>query len=231
MYLYSNRRRAMKNFGLLCVALLLIGCAGTGNVIQTPGTSSLADGEVARLEIPYALTLLSVDGEQVASPRSDGSSKARLLPGTRRLHFAYEKNWGNPDTYDWVYSAHVVEIELNAQPGDLYRAGYPEPANRRAAVELARDLRVWIDSSEGTRAASQQIAAYGSPLTRLIRSDSGESASGAAVASASTAAAGDSVDQAEALLAEQDALQRLKLWWKLASDGQRKDFQQWIETQ
>jgi uncharacterized protein YccT (UPF0319 family) len=218
----------MKNFGLLCVALLLGGCAGHGNVIQTPGTSSLADDTLARVEIPYALTLLAVDGEPVAAPRSDGSSVARLVPGTRRLHFAYEKNWGNPGTYDWVYSAHVVEIELTALPAVLYRAGYPEPANRRAALKLAQDLRVWIDGPDGTRVASQQIAAHGSPLSRLIRSNGGESAAGAAVAGAPAV---DSVDQAEALLADQDALQRLQLWWKLASDEQRKAFRQWIDLQ
>lgn len=218
----------MKNFGLLYVALLLIGCAGNGSVIQTPGTSSLADDALAVVELPYALTLLAVDGEPVAAPRSDGNSHAHLVPGTRRLHFAYEKNWGNPGTYDWVYSAHVVEIELSARAGVLYRAGYPEPANRQAAVRLARDLRLWIDSPDGTRVASRQVAPYGSPLSRLIRSNGGESTAGAAVAPAATA--GNSVDQAEALLAEQDALQRLKLWWKLASDEQREEFQQWVRT-
>ncbi|MDH3716423.1 MAG: DUF2057 domain-containing protein, partial [Gammaproteobacteria bacterium] len=208
-------------------------CAGKGNVIQTPGTSSLADDAVARVEIPYALTLLAVDGEQVAAPRSDSSSRARLMPGTRRLRFAYEKNWGNPDTYDWVYSAHVVEIELRARPGVLYRAGYPEPANRHEAVKLAVDLRMWVDSPDGTRVASRTGAPHGSPLTRLIRSNSGAATSYTAAASAPAAASGtgDSVDQAEALLSDQDALQRLKLWWKLASDEQRKAFQQWIKTQ
>ena len=229
----------MRTFGLLCAASLLIGCAGNANVIQTSGTFSLADAEVARLEVPSALTLLTADGEKVASVQAHETYEVHLIPGPRRLRFAYEKNWGNPTTYDWVYSDHVVEIVFTAQAGVLYRADYPRPQNRNAARRLADDLRVWVDSPDGTRVESRQVGPHGSPLARLIGWEAGtsggdEPATGAAAPAAAAAvgsSAGNSVDQAEALLAEQDALQRLKLWWKLASEEERRQFQEWVEAQ
>jgi len=229
----------MRTFGLLCVALSLIGCASNGNVIQTSGTHSLPEAEIARVEIPSALTLLTADGEKIASIQAHDTYQVHLVPGPRRLRFAYEKNWGNPTTYDWVYSDHVVEIVFTPQAGVLYRADYPRPQNRNAARRLADDLRVWVDSPDGTRVESQQVGPHGSPLARLIGSQAVTSGGGgepaAGVAAPATAAvasnAGNGVDQAEALLAEQDALQRLMLWWKLATDEERSQFQEWVEAQ
>ena len=228
---YRERGERMRTFGLLCAALWLISCASNGDVIQTSGTHSLPDAEIARMEIPSALTLLTADGEKIVSVQAHDTYQVRLLPGPRRLRFAYEENWGNPSTYDWVYSDHIVEIVFTAQAGVMYLADYPRPENRNAARRLADDLSVWVDSPDGTRVESQQVGPHGSPLTRLV--SGGESA--ASVAAPATAAVGSStgssVDQAEALLAEQDALQRLMLWWKLATDEERSQFQEWVEAQ
>ncbi len=214
----------MRTFVLLCAVALVSSCASKGNVIETSGTAALTDAEVARVAISNALSLLTVDGKAVPSPRGHARYEVRLAPGSRRLRFAYEENWSNANEYDWVYSDHAVEIVLDARPGFLYRAEYPEPTNLREARQLAGDLRVWIDDSLGKRIESRQVAAHGSPLTRLI----GTRAGSAAAAAPPPGANGDRVGEAEALLAEQDALQRLKLWWKLASTEQRRRFQAWI---
>lgn len=214
----------MKIFRLVPVVVVVCACAGGGSVIQTPGTAQMDDAVVARLSVPNALTLLTVDGEEVPASRGYDSYEVRLAPGTRRLRFAYEKNWGSAGEYDWVYSDHVVEIVFDVYSGARYTTGYPEPANRNAAMRLADDLRVWIDDPAGRRLTSRQVAAHGSPLTRLL-------ARGSAAAVTDAASGSDSVGQAEAVLAQQDALERLKLWWKLASDSQREQFQVWIKTQ
>jgi len=218
---------------MLYMVVLLSSCAGNGNVIETSGTPLLPDAAVARVTIPNALTLLTVNGEKVPASRSRDSYQVRLVPGPRRLRIAYEEDWGKASDYDWVYSDHVVEVVLTARAGVVYRMGYPVPANRSAARRLAGDLRVWIDEPDGTRVESRQVTAHGLPLTRLISIGAAASAPDApdtAAAAVAAAPGGDKVDQAEALLAEQDALQRLKLWWKLASDAQRQQFQAWIET-
>jgi len=244
----------MKYFGRLCVALLVAGCAGTGGVLETSGTQSLGDDAVALVKVPNALSLLAVDGKKVDPAVGTVGYDVRLLPGTRRLRFAYEENWGNPSTYDWVYSKHVVEVVLEARAGVTYTAGYPEPGNVIEARDLASDLRVWIDDPVGGRATSKKVAEHGSPGSRLFSggsTDIGEEAeaagadtstvsavggSGVVVPSAGIIAAGagtagDSAEGATAQQSQQDPLQRLKIWWKLASEEDRRAFQAWVETQ
>ncbi len=237
------------------MALLVAGCAGTGGVLETSGTQSLGDDAVALVKIPNALSLLAVDGKKVDPAVGADGYDVRLLPGTRRLRFAYEENWGNPSTYDWVYSKHVVEVALEARAGVTYTTGYPEPSNAVEANKLASDLRVWIDDPAGGRAASKKVATHGSPGSKLFSGGDAEiveeaqeadavtsaaaggSASGVVVPSAGIIAAGagssggDSAEVATAQQSQQDPLQRLKIWWKLASEEDRRAFQAWVETQ
>lgn len=236
------------------MALLVAGCAGTGGVLETSGTQSLGDDAVALVKVPNALSLLAVDGRKVDPAVGADAYDVRLLPGTRRLRFAYEENWGNPSTYDWVYSKHVVEVVLEARAGVTYTAGYPEPSNATGARDLANDLRVWIDDPVGGRATSKKVAAHGSPGSRLFSGGSTDIGAEAEAASADTGtvsgaggsgvvvpsagiiaagagSAGDSAAGAASQQSVQDPLQRLKIWWKLASEADRRAFQAWVETQ
>lgn len=216
---------------MLCAAFVVGGCAGNSNVIRTPGTESRPVTELARLQIPHALTLLSVDGEKLDSVRSPNDYEVALKPGLRRLRFVYEKEWGNPNTYDWVYSEQVVEIAFEMRPGVVYRAGYPAVANRYEAARMARDLRVWIDAPDGTRTSSQQVALYGSPFMRLLRSEGNDENITAGAATGAASGTAGNPDLSAAAASEHDALQRLKLWWNLASNEQRRAFLLWTETQ
>lgn len=221
-------------------------CASPVKPVQVYPGPARPDSEVAKVLVPPELEILTVDGEDIEVPFADISDyELRLLPGSHELVMVYQKLWNDEATGKLVVSD-AVGVQLDAKAASSYQLEYERPRNMDAAEQSARDFKVTlVDPISGQRTESYFVESYGPPLNRALRNvfsrgektatrratpepDTAQASVTAGAASVSGPSDQDSAVAAEQVIAEQDPLDRLKFWWKLADEQQKKAFRIWI---
>lgn len=211
------------------VILLSAGCASVEGPVRAYEGPPRTATEVATLTAPQALEVLSVDGRKLELPYGEGEYEVHMLPGSHRIRAAYRETWGDATSSILVVSD-VVVFDAEVGAGQRLRLDYAAPENMVEAQRFADNPRMWLeDGATGRRVEPVDIASRGSIMNRIARE---AAVGGAADAPAPAAtAAPDNAAAAEDMLLRQDALERLKFWWKLAPVEDRAAFKEWMAGQ
>lgn len=201
----------MRPAGLSALALVLAGCA-TGRVYQMYDGSPRPADQVARLVVPNAIDVYSIDGKVVYDfLLKAGKSEVHLLPGPHSVVARYNKIWVEGPEGQQAVKSGLVGMNFDARAGRCYRIAFPEPQDLDAAVKFADHVKLWI---EDTRPDTPATVAAKPTLAKP------DAASSPAPASSNTPVAAK--PDAESL-----PLQNLKFWWQKAGEQDRRQFKEW----
>ncbi len=190
--------------GLL--AAFLTGCA-SGRVYRMYDGPPRPGGEVARLAVPNAIDLYSIDGKVVHDfLLKAGASEVDLLPGVHAVAARYDQIWFEGLDGQRAVKSGLVGIQFDARAGHRYRIAFPEPQDLENAVKFAEHVHLWI---EELGAGPVAIPANAPPSSAAVPSP--------ALTPAANAAPADSLP-----------LQNLKFWWQKADDRDRRQFREWM---
>lgn len=227
--------------------VLLSSCASASKPIRAYAGAERPAAEIARFQVPSALEILAFDGKKLETPYVPGSQyELEVLPGEHVLKVVYAELWGDPTSSEHVTSDAFL-FKLSVSAGRTYKFKHNGPEDLVAAdfTQLS-DIRIWIEQPEtGQAVKAENVTAYGSEVTRaILPSLSGQDAASSDVrlgtvqtmpaavpANQNSSQSETSALTAEQIISRQNAVDRLKFWWKLADEKQRKDFKAWIENQ
>lgn len=237
---------------LIIYFLSLFACAGAAGPIRLYEGTKKPDDEIARLLVPSELEVVAIDGEELDVPYvPDSQYQVELLPGDHQIAVVYSEYWGDPTVGNLVVSdAFYFRIALAA--GSTYMFKHDAPEDLMNADISPRDIKIWLEQPQtGQTINAVSRGTYGTLLARTIRQlgtgkeagkpkavvnspaiDSGEMDSEKQTAATSQTLAtqnDSSALLAEQIISQQNALVRLKFWWKMADGKQRKAFQVWID--
>lgn len=236
--------------GPMIVAFLLSACAAVSNdgPVRLYTGAKKPDSEVVRLIIPGELKVEKLDGKKVETPYVPGGNyELQLLPGDHRIRIFYEEFWGDL-TSGAMEKSDIFNFNLAAAAGSTYvfKHDGPKDVTNVDIGKSAKYIKIWVkhqDSGQTTHAASKIESGI---VADMMRKAAGTAKQGEVVGQdgtpvatanvtspatepAQTLAKGTaaSTAMAEKIVSEQDALDRLKFWWKMADEKQRKAFQAW----
>jgi len=219
----------MKYRGLIPASLLAIfmsACSAPGTLRFYQGPPKSPE-QLAIVIVPAAITIRSIDGKSVDSPSKEtGTYQVELPPGHHLIAFRYEYFWGSNESGRMVKSDQTgVDAVFNA--GSTYTLTYKEPQSMDEAYDLTRHFSVTlVDNQTGQSYASYNIDNLDSILAAKGML-SGQTQATQTVKSTPTEAANMS-DQADKAVS-QDPVKRLKFWWLMSNDKQRKEFIDWMK--
>ena len=236
---------------LLIYAITLSACAGIENPLQVYEGGKKPEGEIVTLVMPYELKVEQLDGKSLDTPYvPEGQYQLHLLPGNHQIMVFYEEFWGDASSGS-IEVSDFFNFKLTTTAGSHYIFEHTGPDDRLNADnwESASDINIWVkhlDTGQNTQAASRidggLIASLTRPSTSNIKEGVVETKTATAptddLATTSLPAAAPPLAEDDAastalagqIISQQDALERLKFWWKTADDKQRKEFQAWTWT-
>lgn len=229
----------LKLFFALSVAVVLAGCGTTFKSVQTWEGPSAERNQIAILEKPGSVKVLSVNGQDMDNFLMDDIElNYELLPGQNTVVFTYKTIWAkktvveNDESKVAVIETDPQQVVINAQAGETYSFVLPEPQNQREAERIAENFQATIVNENSRQVA--QSTEYMAPEPQLptlnasgqqvapVQATGSSAATGAAAGSGAAAAA--SVPPAANGL---PTLEGLKLLWERASTEEKKDFLRW----
>ena len=225
-----NIRRAY----FLCFLILsLQACSVSGPVHFYPG-EPLGKSETALLQVPGPISLTKIDGKDVDVPsQEDGFYQVYLLPGLHRIEFKYELYWGDPVS-GMIVRSEKVGIETPFRAGMKYKLLYPEPNDEAEAYTMANKFEAnLLELETGRKVVSRTLEDLNmrGVETALVSTkrdtpQAKESSTPAPVSTDITPPQGIDADTA----AREDVVRRLKFWWLMADEQERKQFKQWMQS-
>ncbi|MGD8547296.1 MAG: DUF2057 family protein [Thiohalophilus sp.] len=207
---------------LLILSTLLAGCTPIGPVKFYDGPDR-AENEIARVKVPGPITMKSIDGRKIDAPSiEDGFYELHLLPGQHTLNFEYALVWGSAVSSIMIKSDER-RITSDFAAGQVYELTYDEPKSENEAFDLASDFKATLVAVDGsTQVASQGVATnHSSGILPFAASETP-----VVDTTAATPAPMPNAEQAS----REDAVKRLKFWWLMASEKEREEFRQWMQT-
>lgn len=206
---------------LLVLSVLLAACSATGPVRFYSGPPQPKD-KLAIIKVPAAITVLSIDGQEVDSPsKISGSYDVQLKPGHHLIEFRYELYWGNNDT-GMLIKSKDTGVDAVFEAGKTYAIRYKKPQNADQASNFLTDFpATLVDLSNGKQYSSYVIK----NLDEVLAAKKAE-ANTSNQAPATTASPMPNAETA----ANADPVKRLKFWWLMANAQQRKQFMGWMKT-
>lgn len=217
---------------LLLAGITLQACAPTGPVKFYEGANR-PDDQIAKVMVPGPITVKSIDGRPVKVPsKESGFYELHLPPGKHLVAFKYELYWGSEVSGLMVKSS-LVAVDNNFEAGKVYELTYPRPENEDQAFAMSQEFSAnLVDRQTGEKTASYAIDSADTAMLAFSKQTpaSGPSAAtspaqGSAASSTPVTGALPDADQA----AREDAVKRLKFWWLMASEAERKEFQKWMQ--
>ena len=208
-------------------ACSLMACSATGPVRFYQGPPLTKD-KLAIVSVPGPITVLSIDGQKVRSPSQEtGHYELQLKPGHHLIAFRYELYWGTNDTGMMVKSKQTG-VDTVFAAGKTYEIRYKVPRNADEAYNYLTDFSATLlDRSSGQQLSSYEIDNLDATLAaKKINADMPASAQLANTAPAPTSTAPITADSA----VKEDPLKRLKFWWLMANENERKQFSEWMKT-
>ncbi len=236
-------KQCLKLAALLVTALVVAGCSSSSlRSIQTWDGPSAQAGQVAILEKPESIKILSVNGREVNSYLMDDIElRYELLPGQNTVAFTYKTVWANQrSSQDEGSKVNVIETDplqvvINAQAGRTYQFVVPKASSQREAERMAQNMQIRVvDEQNRQVAVSGDYVAPKPQLPQLPQapaSDTAQTVAPAATAGAAVgAAAASSSGSAPAVPSAAEGLptlEGLKLLWERASKEEKKNFLRW----
>lgn len=204
---------------LLGLLVLLTACSATGPVRFYSGPPQPRD-QLAIVEVPAAITVLSIDGKEVNSPsKLSGIYEVQLKPGHHLIEFRYELYWGNSDT-GMLIKSKDTGVDAVFEAGKTYAIRYKKPQDADQASNFLTDFpATLVDLSSGKQYSSYVIKNLDAVLA----------AQKAKAQTTSQAAAATAMPNAQTA-SNADPVKRLKFWWLMANKQQRKQFTDWMKT-
>lgn len=235
--------------GLIICAISLSACAGIKDPVQVYDGAKKPDSEIVKLLMPYELKVEQLDGKSLDTPYvSGGYYQIHLLPGDHQIMVSYEEYWGDASS-GAIEVSDIFNFKLTTTAGSRYVFKHTGPTDLLYADSgpSAREINIWIkqqDTGQDTHAVGRIEGGLLASMTRQSAGDIKEGVVETTVQSPATPGttstpptivepvlakdeATSTVLAAEQIISQQDALERLKFWWKMADDKQRKTFQAW----
>jgi len=209
---------------LLLSTGLLQACYPTGPVRFYEGDARPAS-EIAKVKIPGPVTVKSIDGREVRVPSKEkGFYELQLPPGKHLVVFKYVRYWGTSETGLLIKSP-LAAVDTEFRAGEVYELTYTRPKDEDEAFEFVGEFNATlVNLSSGKKTASFKVKDLDTLLaTRAMIQDSNRPSPSAA---ASPMSAMPSADQA----VQEDPVKRLKFWWLMADEKQRKEFSEWMKS-
>jgi uncharacterized protein YccT (UPF0319 family) len=210
-------------------AMLVMACSPTGPVRFYSGPPQPKD-KLAIIVVPAPITVRSIDGQEVDSPsKESGSYEVQLTPGHHLIAFRYELFWGTNDSGTLIKS-HEVGVDAEFEAGKTYAIRYKVPSSTSEAADFRTDFTATlVDQSGGQQYRSYVIRNMDNVLAAKrigTAAATTNPATAAATIRPSAASPGLSADAAE----KANPVKRLKFWWLMANEQERKQFTQWMKT-
>jgi len=235
-----------RTVGLFIGVVSLSACAAIKDPVQVYEGAQKPDSEIVKLIVPYELKVEQLDGSSLDTPYVPGGQyQLHLLPGDHQIMVFYEEYWGDAASGAMEISD-FFNFKLTTTAGSRYVFKHTGPTDLLYADsgEPASKIKIWVKqqgTEQETQAAGRIAGGLLASTPRPVDVKEGviettdkppvatntTSAPSTVEASAPTNNDAASIVQAEQIVSQQDALERLKFWWKMADDKQRKTFQAW----
>jgi uncharacterized protein YccT (UPF0319 family) len=219
---------------LLLSALVLVACAPTGPVRFYAGPPKPKD-KIAIVIVPAPITVRSIDGKKIKSPSQEsGSYELQLEPGHHLIAFQYYLYWEHGDTGMMVKSPDTG-IDAIFEAGKTYEIRYKAPGDYNEAMNYFNSFSATLaDTGNGQTYSSYPIDKLDS-IVAAKGINTGTTAASATntapTAVVTAAAAAVTMPSATAdKVVNEDPVKRLKFWWLMASEQERKQFTAWMKT-
>ena len=247
---WKNETKKWINTSLLICTITLSACAGIENPVQVYDGVKKPEREIVTLVMPHELKVEQLDGKSLDTPYiPEGQYQLHLLPGDHQIMVFYEEFWGDASSGS-IEVSDYFNFKITTTAGNYYIFEHTGPDDRLNADswESASDINIWVKqqgTGQNTQAVSRIAGGLIAGLTRpsssnikegMVETTTGPSTADTTItpstATAPVLATDDSTSTAlaEQIISQQDALERLKFWWKTADDKQRKEFQAWTWT-
>ncbi|BES69965.1 hypothetical protein RE428_09830 [Marinobacter nanhaiticus D15-8W] len=230
----------LKLFFALSVALVMAGCGTTFKSVQTWEGPSAERNQIAILEKPGSVKVLSVNGRDMDNFLMDDIElNYELLPGQNTVVFTYKTIWAKKTVVEdgeskvTAIETDPQQVVINAQAGETYSFVVPEPQTQREAERLAENFQATIVNGNSRQVA--QSTDYVAPKPQLpTLNASGQQVAPAPVQTqpaGASAANGANAPSGAATVSPAanglPTLEGLKLLWERASTEEKKDFLRW----
>ena len=238
--------------GLIICTITLSACASIKDPVQVYEGAKRPDSEIVKLLMPYELKVEQLDGKDLDTPYVPGGYyQIHLLPGEHQIMVFYEEYWGDA-TSGAIEISDIFNFKLTTTAGNRYIFKHTGPTDPVYADsgDSARDINIWVkqqDTGQNTQAVNRVAGGFFASITGQ---SAGDIKAGVVETTVKPPATTDitstsptvvepvlakddttsTVLAAEQIISQQDALERLKFWWKMADDKQRKAFQAWTWT-
>lgn len=191
----SYRPVILRTLLIMVLASLIVACSASSRVVRVYDGGSRDESQVARIETPATIKMLSIDGQQQKTYLTDSISMTyELLPGEHTIVYQYNSIWSVPrgveredfaeDTAK-VQNVDSVPIEavIDLEPGGRYKITHREAKNIRDAQTMAAKFSAEIVSESGEQVAQR---------SRMMAADTVATSDSTAVAPGETVGAGSS---------------------------------------
>lgn len=218
---------------IFLLSFWLQACTATGPIHFYPGKPR-PQSETAHLRVPGPISVMKIDGKKVdVRSIEDSFYEIFLLPGLHRIEFKYELYWGDP-TSGMVVASNVVGIETPFRAGMNYELTYTIPENEREAYSMADDFKAkLVEQETGRQVISRALAELNEPgikstLVYGSRNTTQPKDNNISVVESAGVTTLMSIDADTAT--REDAVKRLKFWWLIANEDERKRFKEWTKS-
>ena len=229
------RLNMLRIFLILFSLIWLQACTLVSGPVHFYSGQPRNNSETARLSIPGPITVTKIDGKKVDVPSIDeGFYEIYLLPGIHRIDFKFEQNWG--DSLDgMLIKSDVVGVESRFFAGMNYELTYPIPEGEDEAFEMSLQFKAkLLETKTGRQVASRSIAELNefrirAPITRNNEDTIQPKVKPIPIAASTGGVTVPADINADTAVAK-DTVKRMKFWWLMANEEERKRFKQWIKS-
>lgn len=202
-------------YAFIFLTMMLLHACSVKGPVHFYGGQPLAENETAQLTVPAPITVVKIDGRDVDIPSTEeGTYEIYLLPGEHTIQFKYALYWGD-NVSGMLVTSEDVGVNSQFKAGEKYKIDYVAPKGQEEAYEMAQTFKAVLkDESTGNQVASV-------PLTELTLK-SINTAEPVNVSRPETLTADSAVNE--------DPVKRLKFWWLLTNEEQRKEFKTWMKA-
>ncbi len=229
----------LKRLFILTCAMLFVACS-VEPIRSYDGSPKPAD-QIARVIVPGAVSLESIDGKSFSSPPDQTSNyEIELLPGRHVLAFQYIVLWGPHDSTTLVTSNYAT-FDASFTAGQTYRLEYEVPKDEYDAIERKNSFKPVLHLS-GTNQKLVSRQSYGSAALKQSLTEMNTQASLPAVQVSNPVVdinkleptkqgteSAQSLPSADTAVKE-DTVKRLKFWWLMSNESEREEFKRWMKS-
>lgn len=214
---------------LVLLALVLAGCSGIGVPIKAYDGADLSESQLATLEVPSNIKVVSINGEDMTSfLLEDLALDYNLKPGPNTVVFRYRSIWSrnevreNDESAVETVESGLSQVSFDATAGETYSFAFAEADNVREARRLAQNFNPRLVSVSGQtimRAApysreQQAVQAPSGEMGQIESTETRRNQGAAEVAPASAASVAPNMSTLEAL----------NLLWTRATREEKEEF-------